>query len=183
MNFNKQTKIKSNIKYNISKDLSKRFYNKFNYKDTKFIIKQKNRLTNYFTQCAICNKKINKYNKNIDHIIPISKGGIDIEENRLLLCKKCNVLKSDLNNKKELFRLINNTKLAKSIKIKKKYAFNNILKYKKRLTIPKKYINIFKTRFNVIIPIVIKLLYTIIQSSNQEYNYVLEILQNILINK
>ena len=158
-NFNKQNTIKSFIKYNIIKDLSKNHIYKFNYKESKFIIKQKKRLTYNFTKCAICNTYITKYNKNIDHLIPISKGGIDIEQNKVLLCKRCNILKSNINTKKELFKLINSTSLNNIIKNKKKYAFKNLLKFRKKITIPKTQFNEYQDKINIILPIIITLLY------------------------
>lgn len=46
-------------------------------------------------QCSSCGKNINFSNSSIDHIIPLSKGGTNNEENLAILCNKCNILKAD----------------------------------------------------------------------------------------
>jgi len=47
--------------------------------------------------CPGCKKKFNTSNREptVDHIIPLSKGGLDKECNWQLLCRKCNVEKGD----------------------------------------------------------------------------------------
>jgi hypothetical protein len=44
-------------------------------------------------QCFYCKNKYDKSNLHIDHIIPISKGGLSNLENLVVACKKCNILK------------------------------------------------------------------------------------------
>jgi len=39
-------------------------------------------------RCACCKSKLIKYD--VDHIVPISKGGMNIDSNVQLLCQKCN---------------------------------------------------------------------------------------------
>lgn len=45
--------------------------------------------------CACCGKPITWANAHADHIKPWSKGGRTVEENCQILCKKCNLTKSD----------------------------------------------------------------------------------------
>lgn len=46
--------------------------------------------------CGICRKTIRKGQKvQRDHIIPLSMGGLDIEDNIRLVHRKCNLKKSD----------------------------------------------------------------------------------------
>lgn len=49
-------------------------------------------LINEFSKCAKC---LNTENLQIDHIIPISKGGKNIESNTQILCSICNNTKSN----------------------------------------------------------------------------------------
>ncbi len=47
--------------------------------------------------CALCNKKFNsKKDITIDHIIPMSKGGIDELSNMQLAHDYCNLMKADM---------------------------------------------------------------------------------------
>jgi hypothetical protein len=45
--------------------------------------------------CRYCDKNLNKHNRVIDHILPWSKGGRNIEENLALSCKTCNSQKDN----------------------------------------------------------------------------------------
>ena len=45
--------------------------------------------------CNGCNRKFEKRNLTIDHIVPKSKGGGDYKENYQLLCQACNSSKGD----------------------------------------------------------------------------------------
>jgi len=47
--------------------------------------------------CPICQKKFDgkRRRPTVDHIIPVSKGGPDIEENWQLMCDKCNTKKGN----------------------------------------------------------------------------------------
>ena len=45
--------------------------------------------------CKNCNKHLIKGDVHIDHIIPLSKGGLSIESNLRVLCKACNLLKKN----------------------------------------------------------------------------------------
>jgi 5-methylcytosine-specific restriction endonuclease McrA len=44
--------------------------------------------------CAACKVDISKIEYHIDHIVPLSKGGLHDKSNLQLLCKKCNLTKS-----------------------------------------------------------------------------------------
>lgn len=50
------------------------------------------KLLNENSFCAICNSK---EKLTIDHIVPIAKGGKNLESNVQVLCNKCNLLKRD----------------------------------------------------------------------------------------
>ena len=45
--------------------------------------------------CAGCNVHFPYRNLTIDHVIPTSKGGADIDENKQLLCQSCNSMKGN----------------------------------------------------------------------------------------
>jgi len=47
--------------------------------------------------CYYCGDKISIAKSTIDHILPLSKGGDNIESNRVLTCKRCNKMKADMN--------------------------------------------------------------------------------------
>lgn len=46
--------------------------------------------------CQICGAKAPEVQVHIDHIIPLSRGGLTEEKNLRILCKDCNLGKSDL---------------------------------------------------------------------------------------
>lgn len=46
-------------------------------------------------KCSYCGIEIDFKSSVIDHIIPLSKGGTNDEENLTISCKKCNILKAD----------------------------------------------------------------------------------------
>lgn len=63
--------------------------------------------TQYGVVCAFCGKenteadetgKISREGFNIDHKIPIAKGGEDVVDNMQILCRECNVAKGELTN-------------------------------------------------------------------------------------
>ena len=45
-------------------------------------------------KCACCRCKLQNIEKHLDHVIPISKGGLNVDSNIQLLCKTCNLRKS-----------------------------------------------------------------------------------------
>lgn len=47
-------------------------------------------------RCGHCGHKLTDDNTTVDHIIPLSKGGINKEENLICLCKECNLEKADM---------------------------------------------------------------------------------------
>ncbi|MFI5331164.1 MAG: HNH endonuclease [Desulfobaccales bacterium] len=46
-------------------------------------------------KCQICGREINSETAQIDHIIPLSKGGTDEPANMQTVCPKCNMIKAD----------------------------------------------------------------------------------------
>lgn len=48
-------------------------------------------------KCANCRCDLSKHGRHIDHVIPISKGGLNIDLNVQLLCPPCNMAKSAKN--------------------------------------------------------------------------------------
>lgn len=47
--------------------------------------------------CAYCMCSINDTTMTIDHVTPKSRGGVLSNDNKLPVCKKCNLLKGDMN--------------------------------------------------------------------------------------
>ena len=64
-------------------------------------------------KCFYCKKALNRREATLDHVIPVSKGGMDTKENTVMCCKTCNILKSNQSNfklswfQKILLRLFN----------------------------------------------------------------------------
>lgn len=52
-------------------------------------------MNKYEWKCLYCGCDLTKYNRSMDHIIPISKGGRNIKENIAPACKHCNSSKKD----------------------------------------------------------------------------------------
>jgi 5-methylcytosine-specific restriction endonuclease McrA len=48
-------------------------------------------------KCTYCNQKLDSKTWELDHVEPISKGGLNISTNITPSCKKCNRMKSDIN--------------------------------------------------------------------------------------
>ena len=46
-------------------------------------------------RCPYCNKALSKENAHLDHVYPVSKGGLSILENLVYCCSECNSKKSD----------------------------------------------------------------------------------------
>jgi 5-methylcytosine-specific restriction endonuclease McrA len=46
-------------------------------------------------QCRYCTAVLSKGNRHLDHIYPISRGGVNTDDNVQLLCRFCNLSKSD----------------------------------------------------------------------------------------
>jgi len=44
--------------------------------------------------CAYCNKELKDYSCTLDHVIPLSVGGLDTRENLVLSCHNCNAAKN-----------------------------------------------------------------------------------------
>ena len=53
-----------------------------------FLVKKK--LPSQSYECVYCNTEITAYNSNLDHIIPLARGGKDTESNYQVLCERCN---------------------------------------------------------------------------------------------
>ena len=57
--------------------------------------KNKEKKKKLLNENSFCNNCNSKEKLTIDHIIPISKGGKNLESNVQILCGKCNLLKKD----------------------------------------------------------------------------------------
>lgn len=55
-----------------------------------------NTLKTYKTACFYCGAKLEEYNRDVDHLIPKSKGGIRSNDNKVFSCVKCNRLKANM---------------------------------------------------------------------------------------
>ena len=62
-------------------------------------------------KCVYCKTDLSKTEKHLDHIVPISKGGAEIQENMQYLCRACNLDKRD-----EISEKWNNVQLYESMK-------------------------------------------------------------------
>lgn len=61
-----------------------------------FSIKDENRMLNrQANRCAYCLEKLTSGNTHLDHVIPLSKGGIHGPSNLVIACGQCNASKSD----------------------------------------------------------------------------------------
>ena len=61
--------------------------------------------------CAYCEKSVNNFDINLDHVIPRTKGGSDEADNLVVSCNKCNSSKGDLS----LLEFIKNNTLSDSV--------------------------------------------------------------------
>lgn len=50
----------------------------------------------YNPYCFYCGEELTIYTASIDHKSPLSKGGLDIDENKVLSCYVCNGKKSNM---------------------------------------------------------------------------------------
>jgi hypothetical protein len=68
-------------------------------------------LIKYDQKCQICFKKTNKHNMKdypeLDHKIPRSKGGSNLEENLILLCNDCNNKRSNVHGQNLINKVLN----------------------------------------------------------------------------
>lgn len=48
-----------------------------------------------YDKCAYCGEYLEEKDRTVDHVKPISKGGLDIEENIVVACATCNTNKND----------------------------------------------------------------------------------------
>lgn len=71
-------------------------------------------------KCAYCGNFVQCDKFTIDHIIPLSKGGTNDEENLQCCCKKCNQMKQDLNEAQFLKHIKKIIKHQKKMKKKEK---------------------------------------------------------------
>lgn len=46
--------------------------------------------------CYYCGTPLTENNRTIDHMIPLSRGGLNRQENRVWCCRKCNASKMDM---------------------------------------------------------------------------------------
>ena len=58
------------------------------------------------THCLYCGRELDRYNKSVEHMIPLSKGGQHTLSNVLLICRACNEAKRAMHFDEWLVRLI-----------------------------------------------------------------------------
>ena len=73
-------------------------------------------------KCYICGRNcqldLNKRSElmaTIDHVIPLSKGGMDIDSNKRLACRECNLLKGNFTYSPELVKVIKNELIERGV--------------------------------------------------------------------
>lgn len=54
------------------------------------------RIDHYGNKCHYCGIGLTVSTFSIDHVIPISKGGTDVRENKVSCCRFCNTIKADM---------------------------------------------------------------------------------------
>jgi 5-methylcytosine-specific restriction endonuclease McrA len=70
-----------------------------------------NTVKNNPEKCCYCGDKIDEYSRTVDHLIPVSRGGIRANKNKLHACGDCNKLKGDMTPDEFLRAVISMTKL------------------------------------------------------------------------
>lgn len=55
-----------------------------------------NTLKTYRDACFYCGASLDDYSRDVDHLIPKSKGGIKSNDNKVYACQSCNRLKADM---------------------------------------------------------------------------------------
>ena len=55
-----------------------------------------NTLKTYKDTCFYCGTHLEEYSRDVDHLIPKSKGGIKSNDNKVFSCVKCNRLKDNM---------------------------------------------------------------------------------------
>lgn len=70
-------------------------YDKKSREKGKTVINQIRKEHSQVFNCPYCNKPTNKNNAEVDHIIPVSGGGLSLRNNLVLVCRDCNQTKSD----------------------------------------------------------------------------------------
>jgi len=82
----------------------------------------------YKGKCAICKRKTDFSDGEIDHIKPLSKGGSDSPRNKQWLCHRCNKLKGNTRTNTQVRKLlgINEKKKGKRRKVGKRRRKSDI---------------------------------------------------------
>lgn len=57
---------------------------------------RRHRLLTVDDRCTYCRKPLSIFTATQDHVIPVSKGGADEDDNIVLACYRCNSSKSDM---------------------------------------------------------------------------------------
>lgn len=73
-------------------------------------------------KCFYCNESIQTKLWHLDHVVPISKGGLNDSSNIVCSCKECNLMKGAIDLKdfiNKCYKIIKNDSLKKGIEIKK----------------------------------------------------------------
>lgn len=73
-------------------------------------------------KCFYCNEKIKTKTWHLEHLVPISKGGLNDYKNIAASCKECNLMKGAIDMKtfiKKCYKIIKHDSLMKGIVLKK----------------------------------------------------------------
>ena len=107
-----------------------------------------NTLKTYKEACFYCGTSLNDYNRDVDHLIPKSRGGIKSNDNKVYSCTSCNRLKADMTPEEFVDFLESSIRLERNFHRKKigyltkvRNKVDKMIKNKKRknnVSIPKK---------------------------------------------
>jgi hypothetical protein len=73
-----------------AKTANKRDLNQIDKNDILYVLRK------YGFKCRYCGKLLEKHNWHLDHISPISLGGLNVVENLACACKSCNLMKHNM---------------------------------------------------------------------------------------
>jgi len=77
------------------KDAKLARYEKESRRQAKYLVSEIKKEEQENWKCPYCNKGVDLNLSHVDHIYPVSKGGLSVKENMVLICEKCNLKKGD----------------------------------------------------------------------------------------